>query len=160
MTVIATLEFQNAITSRSRAGHTQGAHHGFGTGRNKPQHLDPGQTRCDPFRQLKRVRLARAETPGRIDRFAHNLGHVRITMAKHQRPEALTEIDVFTAIDRLKFRARCATKEDWSTTDTLECAHRTVDAARCYALRAFEIFEREVSNCVSSHESNWSVPSA
>src|SRR6185503_9260940 len=92
---------------------------------------------------FQRVRLARAEAPGSINRFAHCFGNVRVTVAENQRPKALTEIDVFTTVHRSQFRAVCATKEDWRTTDAFERAHRTMDAARRDSRRAFEEFFME-----------------
>src|SRR5205807_5058352 len=49
MAVIATFEFQNAIAIRRGARDAQSAHNRLGAGRDKAQHLNPGQTRSNPL---------------------------------------------------------------------------------------------------------------
>src|SRR6266853_3576525 len=123
MTVIATFELKNLVSSSSSAGHSQSAHHSFGAGRNKTEHLDPGQSRRNPFCQFKRIWFAGAKTPGGRDRFLHRFRDVRIAMAQHQRTKALTEVDVLASINGRHRAAVRAAKKHRCAPNSLERAH-------------------------------------
>src|SRR5207302_3931709 len=115
------------------------------------QHLNPGQPRRDPFGQLKRVRFARAEAPGRVDCFAYSFADVRVAMTENQRTKALAKIDVLAAINGSHPGALRAAKEDRRAADAFEGAHRTVHTARRDASRTIEQLLRKISsgsNCL------------
>ncbi len=142
--MIATFELENFVSFGRRAGYAQCAHYRFSSGRDKTQHLDPGEPRSNPFGQLKGIGFTRAEAPGGLDRSPNRLTHVRITVAEHQWPKALTEIDVFASVNGGHGSALRAAKEDGRATDSFERAHRAVHAARRDAQRPLEIFAREI----------------
>src|SRR5215475_6641031 len=138
MPMVTTFKFKNAISISCSPGYAQGAHYRLSAGGNKPQHFDPWQARSDPFSQFKRVRLAGAKTPGCLDRVSHGVGDVAVTMPEHQRPEALTKIDVLSTIDRGQRSALRAAKEHGRATDAFECTHRAMHTTGRYPRRALE----------------------
>ena len=130
MAVIAPFEFEDAISFRGRTSYAQRAHHSFGAGRNKAQHLNPGKPRRNPFPEFQRVGLARSKAPRCFDRLSNRSADIRIAMTKNQRAETLTEIDILAPINRSHRAALRATKENRSAADSFERAHGTVHAAR------------------------------
>src|SRR2546423_15013035 len=138
MTVITALKFQNSIAFGGRARDAERAHHRLSAGRDKAQHLNPGQARGDPFCQFKRVRLACAKAPCRIDCFTHGFADVRVAMTENQRTKALAKIDVLAAINGRHRRALRAAEENRRAADAFEGAYRTVHTARSDARGALE----------------------
>src|SRR5260370_28189912 len=53
MAVIATFELKDSVSFGCCPRYSQRAHHRFGPGRDKAQHLDPRKPRSNPFRQLE-----------------------------------------------------------------------------------------------------------
>src|SRR6266478_1197939 len=144
MTVIATFKLNYPVARGRGAGHSQSTHYRFRSGRDKTEHLYPGQARRNPFRQLKRIWFAGPKAPGGRDRFLHHFGDVRIAMAQHQRTKALAEIDVLAPIDRRHGATLSTAKEHRRAANSFERTHRTVHATGRHARGALKVFAREI----------------
>jgi hypothetical protein len=110
MSVIATSNFRIRVPP-SRHERRAGRHHRFRAGRHESQPLCPRNAREDPFRERKRVRLARAQGPAVVDRGPDGLSHDRIAVAQYERAKTEAKINVGEAETSVSFAPAPETKK-------------------------------------------------
>src|SRR5690606_15004370 len=127
--VVAAFEFQDLRAARRRARDAQRRHDRLGARRDEPDAFDPRHVREDPLGQLQRVRLARSVRPAVIERGRSGGMDDGITVAQHERTEALAEVDVRPAVDGDDARAGSRAHVHGRSSHTSERADRTVHPA-------------------------------
>ena len=145
VTVVAPFELEDAVAAGGCAGHSDGAHRGFGAGADEAHALDRRHQRADTLGKLDLERAGRAEAgavPGRRGQRFHERAR---GVAVNQGTPRHHVVDERVAVDVLDAGARRAADEQGRCADGLERPNGTVDTARQQRLRACE--EAGGANC-------------
>ena len=131
--VVAALELQDEVPSRTSAREADRAHRGLGAARHEPDHLDRGHRGDDPFGELD-LELGRGSERGAArGRRASRVDDLGARVSEQERAPRLHEVDVAPAVGVDEVRALAPDGEPRGPAHRAERPHRRVHPAGDHA---------------------------
>ena len=133
MTVVATVKFQDKLTTGKRTRETDSTHRRFRPGIHESDLFDIRQGRAEEFGKLDFEIGRRSEACASIEAFKHSIPQECGIMSENERTPRKHVIDVTILVRVVKICAISASNEKWLAAHLAKGAHRTVHATGNYS---------------------------